>query len=71
LLIIFITAVCAATVCAMALPSLCFVSRRKAIMEELFKGTHVIVDRYAHSGVCFTSGASLGCSAPCACAPLS
>jgi hypothetical protein len=29
---------------------------RKTILDEIFGGTHVVVDRYAHSGVCFTSG---------------
>lgn len=33
------------------LHSLC----RKAILDALRAGTHVVVDRYAHSGVCFSS----------------
>lgn len=30
--------------------------RRRAMLDALRSGTHVVVDRYAHSGVCFSSG---------------
>ncbi len=32
-------------------------ARRRAIVDALKAGKTVVVDRYAHSGVCFSSGA--------------
>ena len=33
---------------------------RRTILDALRKGTHIVVDRYAHSGVAFSSGAWWG-----------